>query len=354
MRPFELLCALVATGLGRRPVAPDLVAAVASADVPWPRLVTLSGTHLLTPALAPALADRALRDAVPDELRQYLAAMHEAAMLRNQALRAQLEHVAGLLNAIGIVPMALKGAIRLVDGLWPDPALRFMHDIDLLVPADAVAICASQLAASGWQPSPDGSHEAEHHLSLHHPEAPARIELHRLPLAGPHDRLLPAPQMLARAEPVGLGGAVVAVPAWEDQLVHLVAHGMLQHAFLESGRFLLRDLVEQTLLTARAGTDELRFAGDRFVATSNQLAWDVSRELCARCLGDEPSGATPTCRLIAARMMLQQRSPVAMQVLGPAGWLAARLCGVASACSVPGRFGDLVAQLAVFRHKTRW
>ena len=39
------------------------------------------------------------------------------------------------LNEIDIVPVALKGAIRLVDGLWPDPALRFMHDLDLLVPS---------------------------------------------------------------------------------------------------------------------------------------------------------------------------------------------------------------------------
>ena len=46
--------------------------------------------------------------------------------------------VAAALNEIDIVPVALKGAIRLVDGLWPDPALRFMHDLDLLVPADGL------------------------------------------------------------------------------------------------------------------------------------------------------------------------------------------------------------------------
>ena len=107
--------------------------------MPWPRLVTLSGVHLLTPALAPALEHEHLRAAVPDELRDYLAAMHEAATQRNDALRAQLEEVAARLNAIGVVPVALKGAIRLIDGLWPDPALRFMHDLDLLVPDDALA-----------------------------------------------------------------------------------------------------------------------------------------------------------------------------------------------------------------------
>ena len=52
---------------------------------------------------------------------------------------AQLAHVAAALNEIDIVPVALKGAIRLIDGLWPDPALRFMHDLDLLVPRRELA-----------------------------------------------------------------------------------------------------------------------------------------------------------------------------------------------------------------------
>ena len=71
------------------------------------------------------------------------------------------------------------------------------------------------------------------------------MELHAEPLAGALARLLPAPRMLARARPAVAGTASIAVPALEDQLVHLVAHGMLQHAFLENGRFLLRDLIEQ-------------------------------------------------------------------------------------------------------------
>src|SRR3954469_26043703 len=131
MAPFALLCQLLHAWLARQPVAPVVVEALGEAT-PRPRLVTLSGVHLLTPAPAPALADPALHPRIPAELLGYLAAMHEAATLRNAALRHDLTQVAAQLNEIGVVPVALKGAIRLVDGLWPDPTLRFMHDLDLL------------------------------------------------------------------------------------------------------------------------------------------------------------------------------------------------------------------------------
>src|SRR3954469_8512629 len=85
MAPFALLCQLLDAWLARQPVAPVVVEAPGEAT-PWPRLVTLSGVHLLPPALAPALADPAVHPRVPAELLAYLAAMHEAATLRNAAL----------------------------------------------------------------------------------------------------------------------------------------------------------------------------------------------------------------------------------------------------------------------------
>ena len=105
--------------------------------------------------------------------------------------------------------------------------------------------------------------------------------------------------MTARASPVAAGQAVIAVPALDDQLVHLVAHGMLQHAFLENGRFLLRDLVEQRLLIARAGRGELSAAQERFTAAGQRLAWDVSpdslRALPRRPGASSRMGAAAPC-----------------------------------------------------------
>jgi hypothetical protein len=356
MAPFALLCQLLDAWLARQPVAPVVVEALGEAT-PWPRLVTLSGVHLLTPALAPALADPAVYPRVPAELLAYLAAMHEAATLRNATLRHDLMQVAAQLNEIGVVPVALKGAIRLVDGLWPDPTLRFMHDLDLLVPEAALEACGSQLARAGWLPlggEPDGG---DHHLALAHPEAAARVELHWTALASPLGSLLPPARLLARARPVRADGATIAVPAIDDQLVHVVAHGMLQHAFLENGRFLLRDLVEQALLLGRASEAERRAAMVRLALAGRSRAWEVSCLLTALCLpqgAPMPSAPALATRLLARRMLLQQRSPVLMDLLGPTGWLLARaLAGSSSA--TPGRsLPELAEQLLIFRRKTRW
>ena len=140
---------------------------------------------------------------MPDELRDYLAAMHERRRERNRPCAPSSTRVAACLNGIDIVPVALKGAIRLIDGLWPDPALRFMHDLDLLVPEDALSrLRGDSSCARGWARSPGRDRTTAQHLSsCVHPGCRGRIELHRQPLPAPYAQLLPAARMLARARP---------------------------------------------------------------------------------------------------------------------------------------------------------
>lgn len=354
MPPFPLLCTLVAAALAQRPLDADTIAAIAWDRVDWRRLVRLSGTHLLTPALAAPLADPALDLRVSDELRDYLATMHDAARERNLALREQVVEVATSLNRIDVVPVLLKGAIRLVDGLWPDPALRFMHDLDLLVPEDDLWQCVAQLARTGWRPYDEGRQDLSQHVILVHPDAPVRIELHRQPLSGELAELLPAARMLTRASTMPLGDAVVAVPCHEDQLVHLVAHGMLQHAFLRNGRCVLRELVELKLLLARTNGREIELARERFAAMGQALAWDVSLELAARCLGGVPAAESLTARILATRMLMQQRWAWAMLLLGPLGWAVARLAAHRPDGPLPLDPRRLATRLKVFRRKTMW
>ena len=348
--PFALLCALLLVSLRQRAAEPALASSLEGVDCP--RLVRLSGVHLLTPALAPALADPALRNQVPEELRLYLDAMLAAAVERNLALRSQLERVAACLNRVDVIPVVLKGGARLIDGLWPEPAFRFMHDLDLLVPTASLKASVARLVAEGWR-TIEGDDPGQH-VMLAHPDAIVRIELHHAPLPPRWAELLPTTRMLARATPTLVGSAMVALPAPEDQLVHLVAHGMLQHQFLRNGRFLLRDLIEFRLLAARVGADVAGAARARFVAARQELAWDVTVRLESRCLGGERGGTSIPARLLAARMLLQQRGPGAMLVLGPVGWLAASLlAGEPGDRSMwaPRRLG---ARLRMFHRKTGW
>ena len=77
----------------------------------------------------------------------------------------------------------------------------------------------------------------------------------------------------------------------------------------DNGRFLLRDLVEQVLLPGPA--DRSDAPGARAVRRGGpERAWDVSG-LDARCLPQSAAASTPLLgtRLLALRMLLQQRSP---------------------------------------------
>jgi hypothetical protein len=280
--------------------------------------------------------------------------MHAAASDRNDALRHELLAVATELNAIDVVPVLLKGGIRLVDGLWPDRAWRFMNDLDLLVPEAGLWACVAQLARSGWRPCDARRQDLAQHVILVHPEATARLELHRQPLSAERVELLPATRMLARARSLEIGAATVAIPAREDQIVHLVAHGMLEHAFLRNGRCVLRELAELKLLLAAAEPREVERARDRFVATGNELAWEVSLDLGARCLGGPPAAASLGARALVARALFQQRHAWAMLLLGPLGWLAARLVATPGDGDPPTAPRRLAGRFRTFYRKTMW
>lgn len=356
LRPFPLLCRLLDSRLANVAPAADLEAAVADPLVPWSRLVTLSGVHLLTPGLAAALDDLALARLLPPDLVRYFRAMQEANAGRNQDLRWQLERVAATLNEAGIVPVALKGAIRLLDGLYPHIAWRFMHDLDLLVPGDRLAVAALCLHRAGWCEAPGEEAAGERHLTFVHGEAVARIELHAAPLDRPYRHRLPADRMVADAVPIRLGAGTLAVPTTRDQILHLVLHGMLQHAFLRSGRILLRDLVELALLLRGCKAAEQARLQEDFAEIGQALAWALARRLASLCLPETaPAGAEDglAVRLLAARMLLQQRSPVLMRMLAPVGWLAR----TGSPHPVTGwleRWSELRRDWQLFRRKTSW
>lgn len=136
---------------------------------------------------------------------------------------------------------------------------------------------------------------------------------------------------------------------------------MLQHEFLSSGRFLLRDLVEHALLARCATQSDLDRARERFESVGQAQAWDVGVTLAKRCLPGtwaRPATGGHLTGMLVGRMLLQQRSPLLMQLIGPAGWAMARLLGYApsamTAATEKTALRHLSERLLLFRRKTRW
>ncbi len=105
--------------------APDL------SPTDWDALDALAAEHRLQPLLH---SHRRADPAVPERLRAVWKAAHREAGLIAMTQRADLLDTVALLRAEGIEPVAMKGA-WLAWHAYPQPTLRPMRDLDLLVPS---------------------------------------------------------------------------------------------------------------------------------------------------------------------------------------------------------------------------
>ena len=134
--PFDLsfLCQVVSPWTREEELL-RLREAAGCGRVSWDAVAVLANRSNLAPALRAGLRSRRLWPYAPVELRAYLDEIYRFNEARNKHLLQDLVEVVRLLNAAGIVPMPLKGAATLATGFFADPAVRFMWDMDVLVPA---------------------------------------------------------------------------------------------------------------------------------------------------------------------------------------------------------------------------
>lgn len=311
MTPFGQLALLVRCALGNEP---DPAAAIAAAGLDSVAVIRLALQHRIAPYLYRLAVDPAVAPVLPRDLLGVLTTIHEANADRNARLRRQVEAAVALHNRAGIEPVLLKGAARLVDGTYDDPADRFMRDLDLLVPVERLAEAADILQAAGYRFTEPEAAEAQghHHLpNLRHEQEEASIELHRAVVHARHARLLPAADIIARSTAVAVGGASARLLAPPDSLLHLVVHGQLQHFRLLSGSLLLQEIVEFVLLARRAGNEALAAAHGQAADAGEGLAFATFLRV-SELVTREPlpvAGAQGNAsRLLALRSVRQQES----------------------------------------------
>ncbi|VUX45205.1 conserved hypothetical protein [Candidatus Defluviicoccus seviourii] len=314
--PFPLLCAIVRAWL--RPDEPADVPRGLSDRPPadLAALVRVAGHHMVMPALAAALEAQGQLAGLPADFARILRAARHYNRKRNAAYAAALEETCLLLNGIGIEPVLLKGANRLVDDLYPDTSYRFLNDLDLLVPADRAAEAHALLRGSGYRaPFPFAP---PHHLPLlEHPLLPIAIELHHQPLPPPADRVLAAATMAGSAERRAFRSAQVRLPGPFEQIVHLIAAAQIQDSHRLSGTAPLRELLEAALLVARLGPDGVPLVIERFRQAGFGLSARLFFARLAATLGlgvasPPPAGLAPA--LINHWARLQDRSAVASAI----------------------------------------
>src|SRR5262245_24244234 len=112
---------------------------VSDPDLRWADLAAVAARQGVAPLVYRGLDALGPLETLPDgarQLRQRCRALYVQNVARNTRLFAELERILGPLHRAGIPVILLKGA-ALTRPLFGDIGLRYMGDLDILVPVDA-------------------------------------------------------------------------------------------------------------------------------------------------------------------------------------------------------------------------
>lgn len=233
---------LLAACLSLRPAAPrpQRLAQLTAAE--WELLAQRAISHGVAPLLHSTLSDDP-GVAVPEASARALEADYRATARANARMYDQLTEFGAALQAAGIRAVVLKGAY-VARGLYGDPALRPMDDIDLLLPRAEVRRAERLLLELGYHsqehPGLETSFARNHHLVPLVKAGCSQVELHwsidalGAPRAGGppvSPFTLDLAGVWARARPAGIPGTELLSLSPEDLLLHLCLHSSFHHGF---------------------------------------------------------------------------------------------------------------------------
>jgi hypothetical protein len=125
------------------------------------------------------------------------------------------------------VPVLLKGSARLIEGDYPAPMLRFLGDLDVLIPAERAAGAVAALQSIGFRTKADDADlpSSHHHLRvLHDRETGAGVELHTSLMLGAGAALFPTDWFCQGTRPLAFRNLQIRLPDATRSVGHIVAH----------------------------------------------------------------------------------------------------------------------------------
>lgn len=250
--PGTILSLVAATPVAS-PVAPAQLD-----EAGWEGLDTLATQHRLQPLLHHRTASRS---DIPSAIAARWAERRRMSAAMALHIQNELHTTVALLGAAGLTTIALKGA-WLAWHAYPEPALRPMRDLDLLLSAETAIPAFRHLLDNGytWIEPSDLSLEDSLRLDKHLPPLLSPrgvvIELHQRlwEIDGRMDHRAPdADDEEFRRRCERQGG--ILFPAPTDMLAHLIIHAVYDHR-LDCGGLVLSDVA---LLLHRRPVDWARF-----------------------------------------------------------------------------------------------
>ena len=312
---FRLLCLCLEPGADA--AAGERLRRVLSAGVDWVALAAIGNAHLMVPALYRALGGKGLLTDVPDDFRDYLAAIYEANAGRMRAIRGQAGRALAALNAAGIAPVVLKGGAQLFEAEPGEAEARMMADLDLLVDEAHFAAALAALGRLDYRPVPVPEGRRFHATTLIHGGEPVCIDLHRD--IGPQHDLLPLREALREVIALSTGQCRLHILSPTHRIMHGFFHSQIQNRGHLAGALPLRHLQDFALIAGRhRAAIDWTAIGEACARLRLSGAWEAFVHLAKRCLGAEPAlaaGSSHAARRHYRRCLFQLDHPRLRAVL---------------------------------------
>lgn len=262
----------------------SLRAEIKRGKVPWREVIELASRHLVSPALLGAFSRKALLEVLPDDVHAYANAVLLLNRTRNKKILEQLFDLIAYLNRHGVEPVLLKGAANLASGLYQDPGMRLVRDLDLLIPAQRLEGCVRALQTLGYAPSQPCVQAPHHYPILHRKGEAAGLELHWNVVWPPWDSLLPVEEVWEETQPWNHGVLKGHLLSPDHQVLHSVIHSLMMGSSYPL--ICLRDCIDFAHVTRQGGhrVNWTRIES-RFEAQGHAEVFHHYLKLCARLSG---------------------------------------------------------------------
>jgi hypothetical protein len=221
----------------------------------WEQFVGLCNNHLILPAIYLRFQSHGIIEYLPEDLAEFLEEVHHLNAVRNEKILQQLQEIMNILNEQEVFPTLLKGAGNLVDELYSDIGERILGDIDFLVPEKDYLLSAELLESKGYStvsaiPAYSDIKSMKHYPRLYHPDYPAVIEIHRLPVREEYQSWFNT-EIIDQEKKVvsSLNGCFVESD--NHKIIHNFIHSQLSNQGYLHGIVSFRDLYDLYLLSKR-------------------------------------------------------------------------------------------------------
>jgi hypothetical protein len=133
--------------------------------------------------------------------------------------------------------------------------LRFLGDLDVLIPASRSTAAVAALNSIGFHEHPDHAHLSHHHLPmLHDPETGVGVELHTALLQPEYASVLPTDWFNVSTQRYPFRDLTIRLPDATRSVGHIIAHDQLIHGRYLQRKVELRQLLDLAMIRARSET----------------------------------------------------------------------------------------------------